>query len=163
MVRSAVGEFLKQMEHARCTPAELRGSLDVLLEAEQFGTKLHHGLRGLLGHQRFRAIFADATLPLTYGEVSEFARELSDDYLASVRESRLKIISFIAANARDHGLNVIDVTDDFRQMFLTAPIEETEGWQETAYLLADVEDAKLLDQSIKSAVRDRTDDIVAAK
>jgi len=107
-------------------------------------------------------MFTNATPPLSLREISVFFQELSDDYLRFVRESRLKIISFVATNARNHGLHVIEISDDFLQMFLRAPIEETEGWQETAHLLADIEDAKRLDRSIKSAGRDHTDDIVAA-
>jgi hypothetical protein len=75
---------------------------------------------------------------------------LAKDILPWLRDVRLRLILAIVEKARSSGLVVLDDSEAFHATFMSASLEETEGWQETAHLMANVEGAKLLNNAIIS-------------
>jgi hypothetical protein len=140
---------------------DVRDAMATLLYMEQNSIRLSGMLRSVIVRKNMRVRLGRPGLPLTYRDLVEFSKELNKEWLPFVRNARLTMICGVASRARENGVVVIDLTSEFRDAFMRASIEETEGWQETAYFLADVEDAKLLDQSIRSIAHDHTDDLFA--
>lgn len=164
VLRNAFGKAKKAAavaaEPHEQTVAELRGALDSFLVLEQAMSRARNLLAKGLHRDDVRASLSGPDVPLSYRELVDFLKDLDDDYLRFVRECRLALIMTVASRAQRSGLNVLDASGDFVEAFRNATIEETEGWQETAYLLADVDYATALDQSMKSASQDRSHDLV---
>lgn len=141
--------------------SQLRLLLDKLIDLERGLFNAKNTLVGLSGKERLKALFNRFGLK-GHSSIREFSKELSNEFIPFVRDLRLRTICVIAERARVAGIIVLDVSDDFREAFRKAPLDETKGWQETAYVLANVEAAESLSASIKSASRDRTEEILLA-
>ena len=131
-------------------PSRVRELLDRALEAERHLTDAVVLLRCFVAKAGAAHGQSDAA------RLRDFADELDAEFLPLMRALRADVICVIAERARGAGLDVIDPSPDFRRGFAAAPLAETESWQETAWLLADLDQAKALSASMRSAATDRT-------
>jgi len=131
---------------------ELRSLLDKLIFVEKGLINVPKLLERLLLKEQLEANVAE--------KVRRFTKEINDEFKPFIRELRLQTICVIAERASVAGVPVIDVSDEFRKFFKEASVEETEGWQETAYILANIEGAKRLAHSIASDPE--TEDVLSA-
>jgi hypothetical protein len=147
-----LGEISEGMEEAAVDApfAILRTLLEKLLSAERSLQVADNSFTALLVKERVKSNFTRFGLD-GYAGIRRFATDIVNDFAPLVRELRLRLICVIAERASAAGVDVIAVSDEFRRMFRQAHLEETTGWQETAYLLANVEAARILAASIDEA------------
>jgi len=143
---------------AIATTSELRAWLDCALQLETELSEASGLLTALLESGRFRASLNKFGLT-GYAKVARFSKELGNEFAPFVRDLRLRAIRAVAKNAASAGIDVLDVTGDFDDMFRSASLEETRAWQETAYILANVESARKLTESMRATATDRSDEV----
>jgi hypothetical protein len=135
---------------------QLRVALDSVLAMEHLLVRLRTDIGSLIRRKKFRETMAVPNLPFSIGDFRKLLTDLSS-YVSMMRRIRLILILDIAHRAAAVGVNVIDTSDEFAAEFLSMPLKETEGWQETAFILANVEGAKRLHESIHSSFEDKTE------
>jgi len=138
----------------------LRRLLDELLSAEQLLQVADKCLTALLTNERVKSNFTRFGLD-GYASLKRFAKDSVDDFAPLIRDLRLRLICVIAERASASGVEVISASDEFRRMFRDASLDDTTGWQETAYLLANVEGARVLAASINQASLDERDELLS--
>lgn len=126
-----------------------RSLLERLLAAEKMISDVHEGTARMLSRKEFWRALRQTGLP-EIDAVDAFVDELNATKKL-LRGLRLRLICDIADQARATGLPGFDTSDEFRAAFLSAPLEETESWQEMAHLLADPENAKWLEGAIRGS------------
>lgn len=136
--------------------AQIRIALDRLLQFEHALLEADETLERLLEDGRLQQLLNEFALS-GIAEVRAFKHALKAEFLPSLRESRLHAIFLVAERAQAAGLDVLDLPADFPEQFRKASLAETQSWQETAFLLADIESARRLSESMASASADRTD------
>ena len=132
--------------------SSVRESLRQFLDLERALTTATDLIGGFVAKKRFKvAVNLSERLRTEADSVLLEARDhLAQDILPWIRDVRLRLILAIIEKARSSGLVVLDDSEGFRAMFMSAPLEETEGWQETAHLMANVQGARLLNNAIIS-------------
>lgn len=156
---AAIASDLAIIDRAIAAPdlSTIRALLDGMLDVERGLARLSGLLEEALTKPMLKA--------LPDGSQAENPFRLLDeirlDFLPAIRDIRLRTICEIAMRASHAGVDVIPVSDGFRAMFRLATIEDTEGWQETAFILADIETARSLTWSIASSSHDKTEDFTA--
>lgn len=141
-------------------PAVLRDFLAKLLALEKGLLDAQEQFSSLIRKEKFAALLDKAEVSFDREDIKKFIEEFGRDYVPFIREMRLHVICAIAKRASAAGVDVIPVSDEFRRTFLDASLEETEGWQETAHLLAGINNAKHLADAIAAADGDRADEII---
>lgn len=141
---------------ASVNATQIRIVLDRLLQFEHALPEADETLSRLLADGRLQQVLDEFALP-GIADVRAFKQALKTEFLPLLRDLRLHAICFAADQARAAGVNVLDLPADFAEQFRNASLAETESWQETAFLLADVENARRLSESIVSAALDRTE------
>lgn len=151
---AALRDACHQLEDAaaKADTTQLRLLLDGLLALERGLVNAAEALDGILRKTTWGG----------YGSVLLFHKELTNEYLPLIRELRLRTICVIAERANVAGVNILEISDEFRETFRKASFDETGGWQETAYILANIEGAKSLSRSVESIATDRTEEIMPA-
>jgi hypothetical protein len=140
--------------------AKLRQWLDYAFGLESGFAQARESLATMLANWRFKTALNKYRLT-GYAKVTRFQKELVEQFIPAIRETRLRIICTIAERASGAGVHVLDASEDFRKEFTRATLKETEGWQETAYILANIDGARSLSESIKSAALDRTEEFLS--
>ena len=141
--------------HLAARPDEFRLGLETFLMFENELTAARDALSLLLRGKKFRHAMSCKALAFGYPEIQAFVTEIASDYIPLIRQLRLALIWEIGLRAEAAGMRVIDLSAAFRRSFLSAPLRETTGWQETAFLLADIEAAARLDRSIRAPAHER--------
>lgn len=136
--------------------ARIRIVLDQLLQCERALLEANGILTRLLAEGRLQGLLDKFALP-GIADVRAFKQSLESEFLPLLRDLRLHAIWLVADRAHSAGLNVLDLPADFSEQFRRASLADTESWQETAFLLADLENARQLSDSIASAPLDHTE------
>ncbi len=152
-----LGEALED-SLANASVAELRQLLDNLLEIEQDIASVAAVMDRYLRNARVIGILS-ATDGATLSLARRMLADMQNEYAPLVRDQRSRTICFIAERACAAGVAVMDCSEDFPAIFQAASMQETGGWQETAWLLADIDGARRLSESIASCSADRTEDL----
>lgn len=139
------------------TPERLRSSLEAFLDAEAGIIDLRGKFATFLKSLRYRERLSAPNLPFGLGDFHALNRELRSNVLPLLRSARATLILEIARRANEAGVHVINPSEEFRKMFVSATLKESRGWQETAHLLADLDSAKRLQASIGSESLDKTE------
>lgn len=142
-------------------PGKVRAVLDSALAVEHRFSDLRNGLDRVL-HRPPSYSLSEALGPESAARLRAAERQISQEFIPTVREVRLRIICAVAQRAKSADINVFDPSEAFCVMFRNATLPETESWQETAYILVNTEAAKRLSESIRSVSIDKTEQIASA-
>jgi len=165
-VRSSFQELLKSLKDidgavSQASGMEIRKFLENVLTAECKSTEGEKKLSALIMRPKFQAIISQGSVDHDFNDLCRFLDEWRSLHIPTLRQLRLIAIQTIFKRVADSGVVEAILDDTFPQTFLNLPLDQSESWQETAYLLASSNTARRLLSSMHDGTTDRTDDLTS--